>query len=116
MGISSFSAMVSLCAHESHFTWNQDCWCQASQPHDPEVLDVISILGRCKGGGRKDIPFHCTKNSHHHARSARNEALSRMGGSTTWWVVHCVEQVNHSAEKGPARAYHLPGMVEKVDE
>jgi len=77
--MSSFSAMESVAARESHLAFKQSSPCQAAYPHDPNTSVKRWAFGREVGEFRKDTPFHCFTNSNHHNRSALKPLLSLMG-------------------------------------
>ena len=79
IGSSSFTTMGSGRELEVHCIWNQRFPYHAPHPHEPEASDANSLLGRSWGRSRIDTPFHSVTNRCHHARSALNSLLRRIG-------------------------------------
>ena len=80
MGSSSLTVMGSAAVVESHWTWNHLSPDHAPQPHWPDASEVTWCTGSWRGTGRNDTPFQVDANDLHHAKSAQNSVLRRIGG------------------------------------
>ena len=72
IGINSFVAMLVLSAMSvsSHGSWNHLLSQNAPQPHLPDASEMtVSETSRLPSDVSKQIPFHFSRNSHHHIKS-----------------------------------------------